>query len=199
MRLQDGFQIVSSYLLNLWAASVAGIFSLNMPSMGAGGFTRATLIFAGPLMVVFDSQAYDDWTGYFEQTAWLRGACSTLASFYAPALACPWFYSSPRDPQELTSIVKTIMWGHNNAAHKFLQFQTPTNITVVIVVPVFAVAPNEKPTPTVIQLFWINATTGMFAAPAPISLDQVSAGQASGGSAPPTKVSVWMLPSLVLV
>ena len=56
MRLQDRFQLVSSYLLNLWVAFVAGIVFLNLPLTGAGGFTRATLLFAGPLMMVFDSQ-----------------------------------------------------------------------------------------------------------------------------------------------
>ena len=56
MRLQDRFQIVSSYLLNLWVAFVAGIVYLNLPLIGAGGFMRATLLLVGPLMVVFDSQ-----------------------------------------------------------------------------------------------------------------------------------------------
>ena len=56
MRLQDRFQIVSSYLLNLWVAFVAGIVYLNLPLTGAGGFTRATLLFVAPLMMVFDSQ-----------------------------------------------------------------------------------------------------------------------------------------------
>ena len=40
MRLQDRFQIVSSYLLNLWVAFVAGIVYLNLPLTGAGGFMR---------------------------------------------------------------------------------------------------------------------------------------------------------------
>ena len=56
MRLQDRFQIVSSYLLNLWVALVVGTVYLNLPLTGAGGFTRATLLFIGPLMMVFDSQ-----------------------------------------------------------------------------------------------------------------------------------------------
>jgi len=56
MRLQDRFQIVSSYLLSLWVAFVAGIVYYNLPLTGAGGFTRATLLFVGPLMMVFDSQ-----------------------------------------------------------------------------------------------------------------------------------------------
>jgi len=56
MRLQDRFQIVSSYLLNLWVAFVAGIVYLNLPLTGAGGFTRITLLIVGPLMMVFDSQ-----------------------------------------------------------------------------------------------------------------------------------------------
>ena len=56
MRLQDRFQIVSSYLLNLWVAFVAGIVHLNLPLTGAGGFMRVTLLFVGPLMMVFDSQ-----------------------------------------------------------------------------------------------------------------------------------------------
>ena len=56
MRLQDRFQIVSSYLLNLWVAFVAGIVYLNLPLTGAGGYTRVTLLFVAPLMMVFDSQ-----------------------------------------------------------------------------------------------------------------------------------------------
>jgi ATP-binding cassette, subfamily G (WHITE), member 2, SNQ2 len=56
MRLQDRFQIVSSYLLNLWVAFVAGIVYYNLPLTGAGGFTRVTLLFVAPLMMVFDSQ-----------------------------------------------------------------------------------------------------------------------------------------------
>ena len=56
MRLQDRFQIVSSYILNLWVAFVAGIVYLNLPLTGGGGYMRATLLFVGPLMMVFDSQ-----------------------------------------------------------------------------------------------------------------------------------------------
>jgi len=56
MRLQDRFQIVTSYLLNLWIAFVAGIIYYNLPLTGAGGFTRATLLFVCPLMMIFDSQ-----------------------------------------------------------------------------------------------------------------------------------------------
>lgn len=56
MRLQDRFQIVSSYLLNLWVAFVAGIVYYNLPLTAAGGYTRVTLLFVAPLMVVFDSQ-----------------------------------------------------------------------------------------------------------------------------------------------
>ena len=56
MRLQDRFQIVSSYLLNLWVAFVAGIVYYNLPLTAAGGFTRATLLIISPLMMVLDSQ-----------------------------------------------------------------------------------------------------------------------------------------------
>ena len=56
MRLQDRFQLVSSYLLNLWVAFVAGIVYYNLPLTAAGGFTRVTLLFVGPLMMIFDSQ-----------------------------------------------------------------------------------------------------------------------------------------------
>ena len=55
-RLQDRFQIVLSYLLNLWVAFVVRIVYLNLPLTGAGGFTRAALLFTRPLMMVFDSQ-----------------------------------------------------------------------------------------------------------------------------------------------
>jgi len=56
MRLQDRFQIVSSYLLNIWVALVIGIVYFHLPLTSAGGYTRATLFFLGPLMMVFDSQ-----------------------------------------------------------------------------------------------------------------------------------------------
>ena len=56
MRLQDRLQIVSSYLLNIWVAFVVGVVYLNLPLTGAGGYTRATLLFISPLMMVFDSQ-----------------------------------------------------------------------------------------------------------------------------------------------
>ena len=56
MRLQDRFQIVSSYILNLWVAFVAGIVYYNLPLTAAGGFTRVTLLFIAPLMMVLDSQ-----------------------------------------------------------------------------------------------------------------------------------------------
>ena len=56
MRLQDRFQIMSSYLLSLWVAFVAGIAYLYLPLTAAGGFTRVTLLFVGLLMMVFDSQ-----------------------------------------------------------------------------------------------------------------------------------------------
>jgi len=52
--LHGRFQTVSSYLLNLWVAFVAGIVYLNLPLTGAGGFTRVTLLFVGPLMAVFN-------------------------------------------------------------------------------------------------------------------------------------------------
>ena len=56
MRLQDRFHIVSSYVLNLWVAFVAGIVYYNLPLTAAGGYTRVTLLFVAPLMMVFDSQ-----------------------------------------------------------------------------------------------------------------------------------------------
>jgi len=56
LRLQDRFQIVSSYVLNLWVAFATGIIYLNLPLTGAGGFMRASLLFIGPMMVIFDSQ-----------------------------------------------------------------------------------------------------------------------------------------------
>jgi len=56
MRLQDRFQIISSYLLNIWVALAIGIVYLNLPLTGAGGYTRATLLFISPLVMVFDSQ-----------------------------------------------------------------------------------------------------------------------------------------------
>lgn len=56
MRLQDRFQIATSYLLNLWVAFVAGIVYYNLPLTSAGGFTRVTLLFVAPLMMVLDSQ-----------------------------------------------------------------------------------------------------------------------------------------------
>ena len=52
---QDGFQIVPSYLLNLWVAFIAGIVYLNLLLTGVEGFARATLLFVGPLMI-FDSR-----------------------------------------------------------------------------------------------------------------------------------------------
>ena len=53
------------------------------------------------------------------------------------------------------SIVKAIMWGRlvNDAVRKFLQFQTPTGITTLIII--FFLSPAEEVL-TVVQLLWTN-------------------------------------------
>ena len=54
MRLQDKFQIILSYLLNLWVVFIVGIVYPDMLLTGAGGSTQVILPFIGPLMMAFD-------------------------------------------------------------------------------------------------------------------------------------------------
>ena len=67
-----------------------------------------------------------------------------------------------------SSIVKAIMWGRcvNDAVRKFLQFQIPANVAVVVITFVSALASEEEEsTLSAVQWVWINLIMDPFAAP----------------------------------
>ena len=66
-----------------------------------------------------------------------------------------------------SSIVKAIMWGRcvNDSVRKFLQFQTTTNITTVVITFATALASSgEEGALSVVQLLWISLIMDTFAA-----------------------------------
>ena len=72
------------------------------------------------------------------------------------------------------SIVKAIMWGRfvNDAVRKFLQFQTPTSITTLIIIFLFFLSPAEEVL-TVVQLLWTNIIM-YFSATIALATDPIS-------------------------
>jgi len=75
----------------------------------------------------------------------------------------------PTPPSWTTTLLQSRsyhQWGRciNDAVRKPLQFQIPTNITVVVITFVSAVSSNEESVLTAVQLLWINIITDTFAA-----------------------------------
>ena len=65
-----------------------------------------------------------------------------------------------------SSIVKAIMWGRcvNDSVRKFLQFQTTTNITTVVITFATALASSGEGALSAVQLLWISLIMDTFAA-----------------------------------
>ena len=55
MRLQDKFQLVTSFAMSVVLAFVIGGAYFNLPSTAAGGFTRGSVIFFSVMMLTFDA------------------------------------------------------------------------------------------------------------------------------------------------
>ncbi len=67
---------------------------------------------------------------------------------------------------DFSSIVNAIMWGRcvNDSVRKILQFHITANVTAVVITFVWALASEEKPILSAVQLLWINIVIGTFAA-----------------------------------